>query len=72
VIGSARYVYRVSREASPLRRNIELITDVGRRSAYICCPTISAGVHRHRALCRCRLPNAIGMPPAGANGQNGE
>ena len=36
VVGGARYVYRVSREASPLRRNIELTTSAARRS--ICCP----------------------------------
>jgi enoyl-[acyl-carrier protein] reductase I len=33
VIGGARYVYRVSREASPLRRNVEL-TDVGGAALY--------------------------------------
>ena len=34
VIGGARYVYRVSREASPLRRNVEL-TDVGGAALYL-------------------------------------
>ncbi|MDP1906655.1 MAG: SDR family oxidoreductase, partial [Hyphomicrobium sp.] len=33
VIGGARYVYRVSREAAPLRRNVEL-TDVGGAALY--------------------------------------
>src|SRR5215210_6610631 len=42
VIGSARYVYRVSREASPLRRNVEL-TDVGGAGLYLL-SDLSAGV----------------------------
>lgn len=42
VIGGARYVYRVSREASPLRRNIEL-TDVGGAALYLL-SDLSAGV----------------------------
>ena len=54
VIGSARYVYRVSREASPLRRNIELHRR-GRRGA-LPAVRLERGRHRHRALCRCRLP----------------
>lgn len=42
VIGGARYVYRVSREASPLRRNVEL-TDVGGAALYLL-SDLSAGV----------------------------
>jgi len=42
VIGGARYVYRVSREASPLRRNVEL-TDVGGAALYYL-SDLSAGV----------------------------
>ena len=42
VIGGARYVYRVSREASPLRRNVEL-SDVGGAALYYL-SDLSAGV----------------------------
>jgi enoyl-[acyl-carrier protein] reductase I len=42
VIGGARYVYRVSREASPLRRNVEL-TDIGGAALYYL-SDLSAGV----------------------------
>jgi len=42
VIGGARYVYRVSRNASPLRRNVEL-TDVGGAALYYL-SDLSAGV----------------------------
>jgi enoyl-[acyl-carrier protein] reductase I len=42
VIGGARYVYRVSRDASPLRRNVEL-TDVGGAALYYL-SDLSAGV----------------------------
>jgi len=42
VIGGARYVYRVSRQASPLRRNVEL-TDVGGAALYLL-SDLSAGV----------------------------
>jgi enoyl-[acyl-carrier protein] reductase I len=42
VIGGARYVYRVSREAAPLRRNVEL-TDVGGAAVYFL-SDLSAGV----------------------------
>jgi enoyl-[acyl-carrier protein] reductase I len=42
VIGGARYVYRVSREASPLRRNVEL-SDVGGAALYLL-SDLSAGV----------------------------
>ncbi len=69
VIGSARYVYRVSREASPLRRNIEL-TDVGGAALYLL-SDLSAGVTGTVHYVDAGY-HAIGMPPAGANGQNGE
>ena len=54
VIGGARYVYRVSREASPLRRNVEL-TDVGGAALYLPVGP-QRRRHRHGALRRCRLP----------------
>ena len=66
VIGSARYVYRVSREASPLRRNIEL-TDVGGAALYLL-SDLSAGVTGTVHYVDAGY-HAIGMPPAGANGQ---
>jgi len=69
VIGSARYVYRVSREASPLRRNIEL-TDVGGAALYLL-SDLSAGVTGTVHYVDAGY-HAIGMPPAGTNGQNGE
>ena len=69
VIGSARYVYRVSREASPLRRNIEL-TDVGGAALYLL-SDLSAGVTGTVHYVDAGY-HAIGMPPAEANGQNGE
>src|SRR5712671_4231303 len=42
VIGSGRYVYRMSREASPLRRNVEL-SDIGGAALYYL-SDLSAGV----------------------------
>jgi enoyl-[acyl-carrier protein] reductase I len=69
VIGSARYVYRVSREASPLRRNIEL-TDVGGAALYYL-SDLSAGVTGTIHYVDAGY-HAIGMPPSGPNGQNGE
>ena len=66
VIGSARYVYRVSREASPLRRNIEL-TDVGGAALYLL-SDLSAGVTGTVHYVDAGY-HAIGMPPAGANGR---
>jgi enoyl-[acyl-carrier protein] reductase I len=69
VIGSARYVYRVSREASPLRRNIEL-TDVGGAALYYL-SDLSAGVTGTVHYVDAGY-HAMGMPPAGTNGQNGE
>jgi enoyl-[acyl-carrier protein] reductase I len=68
VIGSARYVYRASREASPLRRNIEL-TDVGGAGLYLL-SDLSAGVTGTVHYVDAGY-HAIGMPHAGANGQNG-
>ncbi|MBV8189547.1 MAG: SDR family oxidoreductase [Alphaproteobacteria bacterium] len=68
VIGSARYVYRVSREASPLRRNIEL-TDVGGAALYLL-SDLSAGVTGTVHYVDAGY-HAIGMPPSGGNG-NGE
>jgi enoyl-[acyl-carrier protein] reductase I len=68
VIGSARYVYRVSREASPLRRNIEL-TDVGGAALYLL-SDLSAGVTGTVHYVDAGY-HAIGMPPSMGNG-NGE
>ena len=69
VIGSARYVYRVSREASPLRRNIEL-TDVGGAALYYL-SDLSAGVTGtvHDVAAGY---HAVGMPPQGSGEHNGE
>jgi enoyl-[acyl-carrier protein] reductase I len=69
VIGSARYVYRVSREASPLRRNIEL-TDVGGAALYLL-SDLSAGVTGTVHFVDAGY-HAVGMPPSAGNGQNGE
>jgi enoyl-[acyl-carrier protein] reductase I len=65
VIGSARYVYRVSREASPLRRNIEL-TDVGGAALYLL-SDLSAGVTGTVHYVDAGY-HAIGMPPSMGNG----
>jgi enoyl-[acyl-carrier protein] reductase I len=66
VIGSARYVYRVSREASPLRRNVEL-TDVGGAGLYLL-SDLSAGVTGTVHYVDAGY-HAVGMPPqAGENG----
>ena len=67
VIGSARYVYRVSREASPLRRNIEL-TDVGGAALYLL-SDLSAGVTGTVHYVDAGY-HAIGMPPS-QPGENG-
>ena len=69
VIGSARYVYRVSREASPLRRNIEL-TDVGGAALYYL-SDLSAGVTGTVHYVDAGY-HAIGMPPQGSGEPNGE
>ena len=63
VIGSARYVYRVSREASPLRRNIEL-TDVGGAALYYL-SDLSAGVTGTVHYVDAGY-HAVGMPPQGS------
>jgi enoyl-[acyl-carrier protein] reductase I len=68
VIGSARYVYRVSREASPLRRNIEL-TDVGGAALYFL-SDLSAGVTGTVHYVDAGY-HAVGMPPM-ENGATGE
>ena len=68
VIGSARYVYRVSREASPLRRNIEL-TDVGGAALYLM-SDLSAGVTGTVHYVDAGY-HAVGMPPM-ESGQAGE
>jgi enoyl-[acyl-carrier protein] reductase I len=71
VIGSGRYVYRRTREASPLRRNIEL-TDIGGAALYYL-SDLSAGttgtVHYVDAGY-----HVVGLPPAeaGENGNGGE
>src|SRR3989337_1369597 len=67
VIGGARYVYRVSREASPLRRNVEL-TDVGGAALYFL-SDLSAGVTGTVHFVDAGY-HAIGMPPADAIGRN--
>src|SRR5258708_1859062 len=71
VIGGARYVYRVSREASPLRRNVEL-TDVGGAALYYLSDLSAGGtgtVHfvdaGYHAI---RLPHDCSAVPSG----NGE
>ena len=69
VIGSARYVYRVSREASPLRRNIEL-TDVGGAALYYL-SDLSAGVTGTIHYVDAGY-HAVGMPPQAAGEPNGE
>jgi enoyl-[acyl-carrier protein] reductase I len=69
VIGSARYVYRLSREASPLRRNIEL-TDVGGAALYLL-SDLSAGVTGTVHYVDAGY-HAIGIPPSEAVGQNGD
>ncbi|MDP1966667.1 MAG: SDR family oxidoreductase [Reyranella sp.] len=69
VIGSARYVYRLSREASPLRRNIEL-TDVGGAALYYL-SDLSAGVTGTTHYVDAGY-HAMGMPPQGSGEQNGE
>jgi enoyl-[acyl-carrier protein] reductase I len=69
VIGSARYVYRVSREASPLRRNVEL-TDVGGAGLYLL-SDMSAGVTGTVHYVDAGY-HAIGMPPQAAENGNAE
>ena len=65
VIGSARYVYRLSREASPLRRNMEL-TDIGGAALYYL-SDLSAGVTGTVHYVDAGY-HAMGMPPQGSGG----
>jgi enoyl-[acyl-carrier protein] reductase I len=70
VIGSARYMYRMSREASPLRRNMEL-TDIGGAALYYL-SDLSAGVTGTVHYVDAGY-HVMGMPPVGASGAgNGE
>jgi enoyl-[acyl-carrier protein] reductase I len=65
VIGSARYVYRMSREASPLRRNVEL-TDVGGAALYLL-SDLSAGVTGTVNYVDAGY-HVVGLPPSTGNG----
>ena len=65
VISSARYVYRLSREASPLRRNMEL-TDIGGAALYYL-SDLSAGVTGTVHYVDAGY-HAMGMPPQGTIG----
>jgi enoyl-[acyl-carrier protein] reductase I len=70
VIGSGRYVYRASREASPLRRNMEL-SDIGNAALYYL-SDMSAGVTGTIHYVDGGY-HAVGLPPADAVGSsNGE
>ena len=69
VIGSSRYVYRLSREASPLRRNMEL-SDIGGAALYYL-SDLSAGVTGTIHYVDGGY-HAVGMPPASAAGQHGD
>ncbi len=69
VISSARYVYRLSREASPLRRNMEL-TDIGGAALYYL-SDLSAGVTGTVHYVDAGY-HAMGMPPQGSATGNGE
>jgi enoyl-[acyl-carrier protein] reductase I len=68
VIGSGRYVYRQSREAAPLRRNIEL-SDVGGTSLWLL-SDLSAGVTGETIFVDSGY-HVVGMPSPKA-GENGE
>ena len=63
VIGGARYVYRMSREASPLRRNVEL-SDIGGAALYYL-SDLSAGVTGTIHYVDSGY-HVVGMPPDGA------
>jgi enoyl-[acyl-carrier protein] reductase I len=69
VIGSGRYVYRRTREASPLRRNVEL-TDIGGAALYYL-SDLSAGttgtIHYVDAGY-----HAVGLPAESTNGNGSE
>lgn len=64
-IGNARYVYRTSRDASPLRRNIQL-DDVGGAAMFLLGP-LSGGI-TGEVLHVDSGYHVIGMPPPGAAG----
>jgi enoyl-[acyl-carrier protein] reductase I len=68
VIGSGRYVYRLSRETSPLRRNMEL-SDIGGAALYYL-SDLSAGVTGTVHYVDGGF-HAVGMPPADAADHNG-
>jgi enoyl-[acyl-carrier protein] reductase I len=68
VIGGARYVYRVSRDAAPLRRNVEL-TDVGGAALYYL-SDLSAGVTGTVHFVDAGY-HAIGLPPDGTAAPSG-
>ena len=68
VIGSGRYVYRLSREAAPLRRNIEL-SDVGGTALWLL-SDLSAGVTGETIFVDSGY-HVVGMPSPKA-GENGE
>jgi enoyl-[acyl-carrier protein] reductase I len=68
VIGSGRYVYRQSREAAPLRRNIEL-SDVGGTALWLL-SDLSAGVTGETIFVDSGY-HVVGMPSPKA-GENGE
>jgi enoyl-[acyl-carrier protein] reductase I len=67
-IGSARYVYKFTREHSPLRKNIQL-EDVGGAALYLL-SDLSAGVTGEVHHVDAGY-NVIGMPPPGGNGNGG-
>jgi enoyl-[acyl-carrier protein] reductase I len=70
VIGSGRYVYRMSREASPLRRNVEL-SDIGGAALYYL-SDLSAGVTGTIHYVDSGY-HVVGMPPsAEGHNSNGE
>ena len=69
VIGGARYVYRVSREASPLRRNVEL-ADVGGAALYLL-SDLSAGVTGTVHFVDAGY-HVIGLPPDGTAAPTGK
>lgn len=68
VIGSGRYVYRQTREASPLRRNVEL-SDIGGTALWLL-SDLAAGVTGETVYVDSGY-HVIGMPPPAA-GENGE
>jgi len=68
VIGSGRYVYRQSREAAPLRRNVEL-SDIGGTALWLL-SDLSAGVTGETIYVDSGY-HVIGMPPP-ASSENGE